>query len=332
MALIEVLAPGMFTTVQDLGREGFGAIGVSPSGAADALSLRIGNLLLGNVQRAAALEMTLLGGTFAFPEGATITLAGSDFGAALDGVPVEMWTVVEVRAGQTLRLGATRTGARCYLCVRGGIAVKLLLGSASTHVLSGLGGFEGRALRKGDKLPIGNAAGESKLDAQALPSSAPGKAPVRPKARRLSTRGRNLVAARSVLRVTPGPQCEWFSAAAQRDFYAGRYRVTEASNRLGLRLEGTAVAARRGSEMISEGVALGAVQIPEAGQPIILFVEQQTTGGYPKIANVISADFQCLGQLRPRDEVRFELVTWEAARDLLREQETVLASEELLFV
>jgi allophanate hydrolase subunit 2 len=152
------------------------------------------------------------------------------------------------------------------------------------------------------------------------------------KARRLSTRGRNLVAARSVLRVTPGPQSEWFSAEAQSDFYAGRYRVTEASNRLGLRLEGAAVARRSSAEMISEGVALGAVQIPDAGQPIILFVEQQTTGGYPKIANVISADFQCLGQLRPRDEVRFELVTWEAARELLQEQEAVLASEHLLFV
>jgi antagonist of KipI len=322
MSVIRVLEPGMFSTVQDLGREGFGAMGVSPSGAADAVSLRIGNLILGNAEGAAGLEMTLVGGAFVFPEGAAIALAGSDFGAALDGVPVEMWTVVEVRTGQTLRLGATRTGARCYLCARGGIAVKLFLGSASTHVLSGLGGFAGRALRKGDELPIGDTAD---MDAQA-------GMPVLRKARRLSTRGRNLVAARSLLRVTAGPQSGWFDEAARRDFYAGRYRVTEASNRLGLRLEGAAVAPRGGTEMISEGVALGAVQVPEAGQPIILFVEQQTTGGYPKIANVISADFQCLGQLRPRDEVRFELVTWEAARELLHEQETVLGSKELLFV
>ncbi len=332
MPLIEVLSPGLFTTVQDLGREGFGAMGVSPSGAADALSLSIGNLLLGNARGAAGLEMTLLGGTFLFPQDATIALAGSNFGAVLDDVPVEMWTTLDVRGGQTLRVGGTRTGARCYLCVRGGITVKLFLGSASTHVLSGLGGFAGRALRKGDRLRIGVASGDSNSGAPAHPSSGPVSMPVPRKARRLSTRGRNLVAARSLLRVTPGPQSEWFSAPAQRDFYAGRYRVTEASNRLGLRLEGAAVAVRGGSEMISEGVALGAVQIPEAGQPIILFVEQQTTGGYPKIANVISADFQCLGQLRPRDEVRFELVTWEAARELLREQETVLASEELLFV
>jgi antagonist of KipI len=327
MSVIRVLEPGLFSTVQDLGREGFGALGVSPSGAADAVSLRIGNLLLGNTEGAPGLEMTLVGGAFVFPEGATIALAGSDFGAALDGIPVEMWTAVEARPGQTLRLGATRSGARCYLCVRGGIAVKLFLGSASTHVLSGLGGFEGRALRKGDQLPVGgedsrHRTGESRHSG----------APVPGKARRLSTRGRNLVAARSVLRATAGPQSEWFDEAALRDFYAGRYRVTEASNRLGLRLEGAPAAARGGAQMISEGVALGAVQVPEAGQPIILFVEQQTTGGYPKIANVIAADFQCLGQLRPRDEVRFALVTWETARELLHEQETVLGSKELLFV
>ena len=351
MSVIGVLEPGMFTTVQDLGREGFGEMGVSPSGAADALSLRVGNKLLGNAEGAAGLEMTLLGGAFVFPEGATIALAGSNFGASVDAVPVEMWTAVEVRAGQTLQVGATRTGARCYLCVRGGIAVELFLGSASTHVLSGLGGFAGRALRIGNfgseteslgqrnsghgsrGRGEGQASAELYLGAQAPPSSGQAGMPVLLKGRRLSTRGRNLVAARSVLRVTAGPQSEWFSEEARQDFYGGRYRVTEASNRLGLRLEGQAVATRRpGSEMISEGVALGAVQIPEAGQPIILFVEQQTTGGYPKIANVISADFQCLGQLRPRDEVRFELVTWEAARELLREQEAVLASEELLFV
>jgi len=347
MSVIRVLEPGMLTTVQDLGREGFGVRGVSPSGAADAVSLRIGNLIAGNAAGAAGLEMTLVGGAFVFPEGATIVLAGSNFGAALDGVPVEVWTVVEAQPGQTLRLGATRAGARCYLCVRGGIAVKLFLGSASTHVLSGLGGFAGRALRKCDELFIGDA-GTPLLEKQRTAAASKERpdgpsevaaylgsqagVPVPRKARRLSTRGRNLVAARSVLRVTAGPQSESFSEEARRDFYAGRYRVTEASNRLGLRLQGAAVAARDGSEMISEGVALGAVQVPEAGQPIILFVEQQTTGGYPKIANVISADFQCLGQLRPRDEVRFELVTWEAARELLREQETVLASEELLFV
>jgi antagonist of KipI len=133
--------------------------------------------------------------------------------------------------------------------------------------------------------------------------------------------------ARKVLRVTPGPQSDWFPEPAQRIFYASTYRVAEESNRMGLRLEGAAIPAPAGGEMISEGVALGAIQVPEGGLPIILFVEQQTTGGYPKIANVISADFHSLGQLRPRDEIRFERIGWETARTQLREQEELFLSE-----
>jgi biotin-dependent carboxylase-like uncharacterized protein len=308
MGVIQVQEPGLFTTVQDLGREGFGPFGVSASGAADALSLRIGNRMVGNAEGAAGLEMTLLGGTFLFPEGAVGALAGSDFGASLDAKPVEMWTAFEALPGQTLRLGPTRSGARCYLCVRGGIEVKLFLGSASTHILSGLGGHEGRALRKGDVLNIGAASGSARgrsLNAKAVKKLSP----------------------RRVLRVTPGPQSDWFPEPAQQIFYAGTYRVAEESNRMGLRLEGAAIPALASGEMISEGVALGAVQVPEGGMPIILFVEQQTTGGYPKIANVISADFHSLGQLRPRDEIRFERVEWETAGDLLREQEELIASD-----
>jgi biotin-dependent carboxylase-like uncharacterized protein len=311
MGVIQVQEPGLFTTVQDLGREGFGPLGVSASGAADAISLRLGNRLVGNAEGAAGLEMTLLGGTLLFPEGAVMALAGSDFGANLDGQPVELWTAFESRPGQALRLGPTRSGARCYLCVRGGIEVKLFLGGASTHVLSGLGGHDGRALRKGDVLKIGAAsawARERRLTARALKELQP----------------------RKVLRVTPGPQSDWFPESGRRLFYESRYRVAEESNRMGIRLEGTIVPVPSGGEMISEGVSLGAIQVPEGGKPIILSVEQQTTGGYPKIANVISADFHSLGQLRPRDEIRFERVDWETARELLREQEELMASEDLI--
>jgi antagonist of KipI len=308
--VIQVLQPGMFTTVQDLAREGFGPMGVSPSGAADAVSLRVGNLLVGNSPGTAGLEMTLVGGTFLFPEGGTVALAGSDFGATLDGVAVEMWTLLEVRPGQALQVGATRSGSRCYLCVRGGIAVEAFLGSASTHVLSGLGGFKGRALQKGDVLAVGVQWRGS-----------------RPKS--LSAAALAMLAPRTILRVTPGPQLHWFDMPAQELFEEGVYRVTEEANRMGLRLAGPAITRANGRELISEGVALGAVQIPESGQPIILFVEQQTAGGYPKIANVISADFHSLGQLRPRDEVRFEMVSFEMAQRLFIEQEALLDSEEL---
>jgi antagonist of KipI len=311
MGVIQVQDPGLFTTVQDLGREGFGPLGVSPSGAADTISLRLGNRLVGNAEGAAGLEMTLLGGTFLFPEGAVLALSGSDFGATLDGKPVELWSSFEAKAGQALRLGPTRSGARCYLCVRGGIEARLFLGSASTHVLSGLGGHEGRALRKGDVLNVGAASGPTRIQ-------------------RLSARAKQEMQPRKALRITPGPQREWFSDSAQRLFHESKYRVAEESNRMGIRLEGPVIPAPSGGEMISEGVALGAIQVPEGGKPIILFVEQQTTGGYPKIANVVSADFHSLGQLRPRDEIRFERVEWETARALLRKQEELMASEELI--
>jgi biotin-dependent carboxylase-like uncharacterized protein len=213
--------------------------------------------------------------------------------------------------------------------------VKPFLGSASTHLLSGLGGHEGRALRKGDVLKIGASEG-----------------PFRRK--RVASKALQQLAPRKTLRVTPGPQSAWFPDAAQKVFYGGAYRVSEETNRMGLRLEGPPLPegphadasgkargdasgkARGGAsgkvrgEMISEGVSLGAIQIAAAGLPIILFVEQQTTGGYAKIANVISADFHSLGQLRPRDEIRFELVSFEAARKLLIKQEKLLASRDLI--
>jgi len=310
MSVIQVQSPGLLTTVQDLGREGFGPLGVSPSGAADPISLRLGNRLVGNAEGAAALEMTLLGGTFVFPHGAILALTGSDFAAMLDGAPVELWTSVEVKPGQALRVGATRSGARSYLCVQGGIAEKHFLGSVSTHLLSGLGGHEGRALRKGDALHTGPTTGSFRKRAVAP---------------RLLER----LSPRKVLRVTPGPQSDSFPRKSHQLFYEGSYRVAEESNRMGLRLEGPSIAQGSSGEMITEGVSIGAVQITAGGQPIILFVEQQTTGGYAKIANVISADLHSLGQLRPRDDIRFEQVDWDAARALLLEQEQLLTSPDL---
>jgi len=309
MSAIQVQAPGLLTTVQDLGREGFGPIGVSPSGAADPVSLRLGNRLVGNAESAAGLEMTLLGGTFLFTQGAILALTGSDFGATLDGAAIAIGASFEVAPGQTVRLGPTRSGARCYLCVHGGIAVAPFLRSASTHILSGLGGFNGRPLREGDELLIGSA--------------------TKPFRRRtIAANISERLSSRKILRATPGPQVDWFSESSLRAFYAATYRVGEQSNRMGLRLDGTPVYQRDTREMLTEGVSLGAVQVPAGGSPIILFVDQQTTGGYPKIANVISADLHRVGQLRPRDEIRFEQVSFDTARALLIEQEHLLAQTE----
>jgi antagonist of KipI len=312
MSLLVAESAGLQTTVQDFGREGYGVLGISASGAADAVALRLGNLLLENKAEAPALEMTLTGGTFLFPEGAVICLAGANFGAQMDGKPLELWRPHAILPGKRVVLGATRDFARCYLCVAGGIGVAEFLGSASTHLLSGLGGWEGRALRKGDVLPLGRLEKnirQRKLRAGVLEQLKPEK----------------------TLRVTHGSQSDWFLEEAWRTLTGAEFAVSEDSNRMGLRLDGPRLVARGKAEMISEGTPLGAIQFTPSGQAIILFVEQQTTGGYPKMANVIRADLHCVGQLRPRDTIRFEEVSLEAARALWIEQQKLLGSGERLF-
>jgi antagonist of KipI len=249
---------------------------------------------VGNAENAAGLEMTLVGGVFEFETAAVIALTGSDSGA---GLP--LWSAVEIRAGQIVRCGPTHSGARCYLAVRGGIAVPKTMGSASVHLMTGVGG---RALRKGDVLLIGDEAVR-----YPRPSGSQRREDNGP------------------LRVTAGPQAALF----RDELYAGLWMVSEESNRMGIRLRGgagTTPIPSPSGQMITEGVPLGAIQVPPDGQPIVLFVEHQTTGGYPKPANVISADFWRLGQLRPRDEVRFECVAMEDAIELLRDQERWLYS------
>jgi antagonist of KipI len=280
----------LLTTVQDLGRPGYAHLGISASGAADGLSLRAGNLLVGNAECAAALEMTLAGGTFEFESAAVVALTGADFEAS-----IPMWTAVEVKSGEQVRCGHARSGARCYLCVRGGIDVPLVLGSASTHLLTGLGGLQGRALKRGDVLQAGRTG-------------------LRPVWGKLSGS-----------RPEPGPVIHVTAPTNAYALCRTAWEVQEDSDRMGLRLHGPAINRRTG-HMLTEGVPLGAVQVPPDGQPIILFVEHQTTGGYPKIANVISADFHAVGQLRPRDQVHFEQVSIDAALTLLAAQEEWLHS------
>ncbi len=309
MPVILVESPGVQTTVQDLGRPGYGLLGVSASGAADPVALRCGNLLVGNPPGAAALEMTLVGGRYCFEQSFSAALTGAALQASLDGNPIQPWTTFEIAAGARLEVAAAPSGARAYLCLAGGIQVPLFLGSASTHVMTGLGGFCGRALRKGDVLRVHPA------------PSAP------PRAIRSETLAR--LAPRKTLRITYAPQTASFTDGQRAALVTAAYRVTQEASRMGLRLDGTALPCPGSSTMVTEGVALGAVQVPASGQPIILFVEQQTTGGYPKIANIISADIPSVGQLRPGDEIRFEWVSVDTALALLREQARCLTPQEL---
>lgn len=287
--MIEVLQPGLFTTVQDLGRDGWTHLGISPCGAADPVALRLGNWLVGNAPGAAALEMTLLGGRFRFEREALVAITGR-------------WTSFRVVAGEVVDVGPIQSGARAYLCVSGGVSVPFVFGSASTHVLSRLGGFEGRALRRGDRLSFG----DSHKDPRNLPDRCVA----------LTERSRTL-------RITPGAQAESFSAEAAMTVLASEYTVRDDSDRMGLRLSGPPVSWSAG-EMVSEGVPLGAMQILPSGEPILLGVDAQTTGGYPVIGAVITADLPSLGQLRPRDRIRFQAVSVEEAWELARKQAALL--------
>ena len=280
----------MLTTVQDLGRPGYAHLGISASGAADALSLRAGNLLVGDPEGAPALEMTLAGGAFEFEQPAIVALTGADFDAS-----IPLWTAISIHPGERLRCGHARSGARCYLCVRGGIGVPPVLGSASTHLLTGIGG---RPLKRGDVVPVGPSWIKSTRRHPPITSHGGHGDP-------------------KVLHVTAPAHAQALTAAT--------WEVQPDSDRMGIRLRGPALERHTG-RMLTEGVPLGAVQVPPDGQPIILFVEHQTTGGYPKIANVISAGFHTLGQLRPRDQVRFEQVSIDAALTLLEAQEDWLHS------
>ena len=304
MGTMTVLSGGLQTTLQDLGRPGHARLGVSAAGAADALALRIANRLAGNLDGAAGLEMTILGGSFRFDSAAHLAVAGADMRGAIGEREAPAFATFSVAAGQTLRFGPAESGARTYLAVRGGFEASLVLGSASTHLPSRMGGLEGRPLRQGDRLGY--------VETPAPPE------------RRLAPLDRSPVARKQVLRVTDGAQAERFSAAGREILYRSMYTVSGDSNRMGLRLLGPAVPAPLLGRMPTEGMPLGAVQVPPGGQPVILFVDHQTTGGYPVIASVISADLFQVGQLRPRDLVGFERVPIDTARRLLVEQETWL--------
>jgi antagonist of KipI len=302
---IHVLKPGLSTTVQDRGRFGYAHLGISPCGAADALSLRIANRLAGNDEFAPALEMTLLGATLEFERSAIVAVSGANCDCKVGQYRVPHNAAVNIPAGGVLQCGSTVGGARSYLAVQGGLDVPLVMGSSSTDVRGGFGGMEGRRLQAGDVIRIGKADGRS-----------PG---------RLRGGACDELVRSGPIRVTRGAQNDWFSPEAWATFLATAYSVSEQSDRAGLRLRGQPVNSREQRQMLTDGIPLGAVQIPQDGQPIILFVDQQTTGGYPKIANAVAADMHRIGQICPRDTLRFEEVPVADAIEALRAQQHWLA-------
>jgi biotin-dependent carboxylase-like uncharacterized protein len=297
---ITVVSPGLFTTVQDLGRWGHQAEGVPVAGAMDADAHQTANALVGNRPQAPTLEVTLMGPELRFEAESVVAVAGADLSATLDGTDLPVNTARACRSGAVLRFGARREGARAYLACAGGFEVPPVLGSAATHVMSGLGGLEGRALKAGDRLRLGQCHGGTGLVSGYPP-------------------GGNRVAGGARLRVLPGPQDDLFDAAAFETLQRGRYVIAPQSNRMGYRLSGPSLVAPPG-DMISDVTFPGAIQVPSSGQPILLMADRQTIGGYPQIATVISADLPLAGQLAPGDWIEFEVCTRGEALSALGQQ------------
>ena len=294
---LRILQPGAQTTVQDLGRFGFQQYGVPVAGAMDPRSLRLANLLVDNDPGEAALEITLTGPQIVFDEANYVALTGGDLGALLDGEPMPRYQAVFVGAGQTLRFTGLRNGCRAYLAFAGGLDIPPVMGSRSTYMKAKLGGYKGRKLEAGDVLDF-------RCPKPDLPF---------PERRRLGT---DFVPQKEyLLHVIPGPQDDHFTEEGMDTFFREVYTVSAEFDRMGIRLDGAAVEHKYGGDIISDGIAFGAVQVPAAGKPIVMTADRQTTGGYPKIGTVVSADFRILGQLKGGDKVRFAPVTVEQAQN-----------------
>ncbi|WP_297841567.1 biotin-dependent carboxyltransferase family protein [Pseudomonas sp.] len=298
MSSFHVLNPGLLTTLQDRGRTGYEDRGVPPSGALDELSFAIANALVGNPAGTGALEFTLVGGEFLVGQGGCVIAVTGDMQVFIDDQPVAPYQCHVLRSGAVLKVGRALSGARGYLAVAGGFAVEPVLGSVSTLMRGALGGFAGRAIAKGDELPLA-------APSQYLPLAA--RAP-----------GQRFLPQREhqPLRVVLGPQQDHFSPAEIQRFLSESFQVSSQSDRMGYRMTGPVIAHLKGFNIVSDAISTGSVQIPGSGNPIIAMHDRQTTGGYPKIATVIRADLARLGQLKPGDWLSFAEVSVEDAEDL----------------
>jgi antagonist of KipI len=309
------LHPGQLATVQDRGRSGHQHEGIPMAGAMDELALRVGNLLVGNDENAAALECTLVGPTFRFDEHMLIAVTGGDLGVTVDGTAIPLWRPVAVPAGATVSAAAAVRGCRGYLAIGGGIDVPPVLGSRSTYARASLGGFAGRALRRGDLLPIGAPSELSKrIDARLVGDGGPNRLVV-------SRWGASawlvpFYTSTPVIRLLEGAHTRELTTESRERLFKEEFRVAAQSDRMGYRLEGPGLELVSPRELLSEAVAFGTVQLPPGGTPIVLMADRQTTGGYPRIGEVASVDLPLLAQLKAGDRVRFRPISLEEAQRL----------------
>lgn len=293
-----ILSPGVLTTIQDFGRKGYGQYGIPVSGAMDQFSYRVANLLVGNKPGEAALEATLYGLKLAVVKATRIAVTGGDMNPTLDKQPLPMWQALDIPAGGIIRFKGIRSGARTYLAVEGGVDSRVQLDSRSTHQKALLG----KTLKKGDMLKTFAARGKSpsfRLPESMIP----------------------IFLKQADIRVILGPQNDLFSKKGMDTFLAETYTITSQSDRQGYRLEGKTIQHVSGADIISDAILPGSIQVPGNGQPIVMMMDAQTTGGYPKIANVIGPDIDVLAQMLPGRKVRFRAVGIAEAHRILRDRE-----------
>lgn len=315
MKLAQILNPGLFTTVQDFGRFGYESLGTPTSGAMDEFSFKVANILVGNPVNEPVLEATFLGPSIKFLKDAFISVTGANMAPVINGTKRPVWSSFHVKKGDTLSFLPINEGCRAYIAVAGGIKVRSVMGSASTYVRGKLGGISGRPLKKGDTIEVKDV-------------NIADKKPCKVKSDYIPT-----FSNQTTVRVVLGPQDDYFSKYAIKKFLSSTYTLTNESDRMGFRLEGPEIKPVDNKyDIITDGLIPGSVQIPGNGKPIIMMKDAQTTGGYVKIANVISVDLPKLAQLKPKDKLRFEKVSLDRAHKLLKDFSKIISQikEELV--
>jgi antagonist of KipI len=313
---VTVLKAGLLTTVQDLGRYGYQRAGIIVSGAMDSLSLRLANLIVGNEFLAAGLEITLIGPSLRFEVDSIIAICGGNFTPTINKEEISLNKPIYVKKGDHLEFGQPKYGTRCYISFKGGIQIEQVLGSRSTCLPAKFGGLNGRALQTGDKLPLVDLSFNNSVKINW----------------KLSFYYNSLLFNTEPIRVLKGRQYHLFDDESMKLFHTASFSLTKDMNRMGYRMDGPALRLINQQELLTEGVAFGTVQVPPNGQPIILMADRQTTGGYPKIAQVISADLPRLAQLKPGDSINFvEVSIFEAQKLALNRENELKALRKIIF-
>ncbi len=318
--VIHVLKAGLLTTVQDLGRFGYQKDGVVACGAMDAIAHKTANWIVGNQANEATLEMTLSGPVIEFESDAVIAITGASIQPTIFGKKIDQHKPVYVRAGSILRCDYADYGCRAYLAIAGGFEVDRVMGSKSTYLRAKLGGWKGRALRKADQIPIGKETNQQLLVKQKLIHRLQSNADFSQANWSVPVWDYGINRKNITVRVTKGKQFDWFTETSRQQFTSLRYQITNESDRMGYRLQGTALQLKREQQLLSEATSVGTIQVPSNGKPICLMKDRQTTGGYPKIAEVITADIPCIAQAKPGMFLRFHFVSLNEAEQALLNQ------------